>query len=191
MTKDEASLKVSKVVSENKDVWKTEAELFSWIRGGIRGGLWNRHPVKIKLINKLRVKIDNPNPKGRVKQVWGAKCALCGFYHVIKDIQVDHIHGGNYSLKSIEDVQSFFESIVLVTESDLRLLCRDCNMTCTYAARNNLSYEQAFCTKHVIKLIKDKKLEEFFRDRDLIVPKPQATARLKAIEILLKEVKNV
>lgn len=186
-----AELKLQKVISENKDVWKTEPEFFSWVRGGIRGGLWNRHPVKLKLINKLRVKIDNPNPKGRVKQVWGAKCDLCKHFHVIKDIQVDHIDGGDYSLKNVEDVQLFFESIVLVTESDLRLLCRDCNMTCTYAKRNNITYEEAFCTKYVIKLIKEKRLDEFFVDRDLDIPKNKAAARLKAIELLLKEVKNV
>lgn len=29
--------KIKKILSENKDVWKTEAEFFSWIRGGIRG----------------------------------------------------------------------------------------------------------------------------------------------------------
>ena len=95
----------------NKDVWKTEPEFFSWIRGGIRGGLWNRHPVKLKVLNKQRIKIDNPNPKGRVKQVWGAKCALCKQYHVIKDIQVDHIDG-DYRNNKIDN---------------LRLLCPNCH----------------------------------------------------------------
>ena len=191
MSSKKVEKKWQKVLSENKDVWKTEPEFFSWIRGGIRGGLWNRHPVKLKVLNKQRIKIDNPNPKGRVKQVWGAKCALCKQYHVIKDIQVDHIDGGDYSLKTVDDIQQFFENIVLVTEDDLRLLCKDCNSTCTYAKRLNISYEEAFCTKYVIKRIKEKTLNDFFIERGLGVPRNKATARERAIEILLKEVKNV
>ncbi len=154
-------------------------------------GLWNRHPVKLKVLNKQRIKIDNPNPKGRVKQVWGAQCALCKQYHVIKDIQVDHIDGGDYSLKTVDDIQQFFESIVLVTESDLRLLCKECNSTCTYAKRLDITYEEAFCTKYIIKRIKEKTLNDFFVERGLGVPRNKATARETAIEILLKEVRNV
>lgn len=154
-------------------------------------GLWNRHPVKLKVLNKNRIKIDNPNPKGRVKQVWGAQCALCKQFHVIKDIQVDHVDGGDYSLKTVSDIQDFFENIVLVTEDDLRLLCKDCNSTCTYAKRHDISYEEAFCIKYVIKRIKEKTLNDFFIERSLDVPKNKAAAREKAIEILLKEVKNV
>lgn len=86
---------------------------------------------------------------------------------------------------------SFFESIVLVTEDDLRLLCKDCNSTCTYAKRLNISYEEAFCTKYIIKRIKEKTLNDFFIERGLAVPRNKATARERAIEILLKEVKNV
>lgn len=137
------------------------------------------------------MKIDNPNPRGRVKTVWGAQCALCKEYHVIKDIQVDHIDGGDYSLKTVEDIQQFFENIILVTEDDLRLLCKECNSTCTYAKRNNISYELAFCTKYVIKLIKEKTLNDFFIKRGIGVPRNKTIARERAIEILLKEVKNV
>lgn len=43
-----------------------------------------------------------------------SKCALCKQYHVIKVIQVDHIDGSDYSLKTVDDIQQFL-SIVLVT----------------------------------------------------------------------------
>lgn len=186
-----ADAKVHKIVLQNKDVWKTEAEFFSWVRGGIRGGLWNRHPVKLKFLNKNRIRIPNPNPRGRVTEVWGGKCSLCNNLFVIKEMQVDHIAGGAYSIKTIDDVQAFFEGIILVTEDDLRFLCKGCNSTCTYAARNNISYEEAFCTKYIIKLIKEKQLDLFFSARNLPIPKNKPLARSKAIEILLKEVKNV
>ncbi len=37
MTSKKVEKKLQKVLIENKDVWKTEPEFFSWIRGGIRG----------------------------------------------------------------------------------------------------------------------------------------------------------
>lgn len=107
----------------------------------------------------------------------------------MKDIQVDHIDGGDYSLKTVEDVQSFFESIVLVTEEDLRLVCKDCNSTLTYAKRNNLSYEEAFSIKYIIKLIKEKTIDDFFVSRNLEVPKKK-DIREKAIQILMNELNN-
>lgn len=37
MSSKKADKKLQKVLLENKDVWKTEPEFFSWVRGGIRG----------------------------------------------------------------------------------------------------------------------------------------------------------
>lgn len=158
---------------------------------GFVDGIWNTHPVKLKFLNKYREQIPNPNPKGKKKTVWGAKCDLCKEYHVISNIQVDHIDGGDYTLKSLDDVQSFFENVILVTESDLRLLCKECNSTCTYAKRYNLSYEEAFCTKYVIKLLHEKRIKDFFTTREIPIPRNQALQRSEAIKILLKEIKNV
>lgn len=182
--------KLRDILLENSDVWKTSPEFFSWVRGGIRKGLWNRHPVKIKLLNKLRIKIDNPNPKGRVKQVFGAQCNLCKGYFAMKDIQVDHKDGGDYSLKTIDDVDLFFRNIILVTEDDLQLLCKECNSTCTYAKRNNISIEESFIIKYVIKMIKEKTINNFFKDRNLPIPKNLELKRSQAIEILTKENKE-
>lgn len=189
MDSSKANEKVLEIIQENKDVWKTQAEFFSWIRGGIRQGIWMRHPVKLKLLNKLRKQIPNPNPKGKKATVWGATCDLCNQDHVISNIQVDHREGGDYSLKNIEDVDLFFKNVILVTESDLRLLCKECNATCTYAKRFGLTYEEAFCTKFVIKLAKEKTLYKFFEDRNLPKPKNQTIAKEEALAILLKEVK--
>lgn len=122
--------------------------------------------------------------------MWGATCELCKQDHVISMIQVDHIDGGAYSLKNLSDIQNFFESIVLVTESDLRLLCKDCNYTCTYAKRMNISLEEAFCTKYVIKMVKEDTLKQFFSDRELPLPKTKVKQREQALEILKSEVRK-
>ncbi len=81
-------------------VWKTESAFMSWVRGGIRKGLWNTNPVKLEFIKNNRKLIDNPNPKGKKAQVFGANCSLCHKDKPQKDIQVDHIEGG-HSLKSV------------------------------------------------------------------------------------------
>lgn len=179
--------KLEEILKENSDVWRTNAEFFSWVRGGVRDGLWNRHPVKIKLLNKKRIKIPNPNPKGRVKTVWGATCDFCEKQYVIKDIQVDHIHGGNYTLKSIEDVQAFFENIVLVSESDLRLLCKYCNSCFSYAARQGISIEEAIIEKESISIIKNKLDKDFFTSRNKPIPKNLDLRRQAIVKILKEE----
>ncbi len=43
----------------------------------------------------------------------------------------------------------------------------------------------------MIKRIKEKTLDNFFVERGIDIPRNKATAREKAIEILLKEVRNV
>lgn len=182
--------KLLEILSQNKDVWKTEAEFFSWIRGGIRGAVWMRHPVKLKLINKERKQIPNPKGKGK-KTVWGADCALCKQTYVIGDMQVDHKHGGDYSLKTVSDIETFFKRVVFVTEDDLQLVCKNCNYAATYAKRFGISFEDALCTKYIIKLIKEKKIEEFYTSRNLVMPKKALAIREEAIKILIKEMNNV
>lgn len=182
--------KLLEILSQNKDVWKTEAEFFSWIRGGIRGAVWMRHPVKLKLINSQRRQIPNPKKKGKAT-VWGATCALCKEEYVIGNMQVDHKFGGDYSLKTVSDIETFFKRVVFVTEDDLQLVCKNCNYAATYAKRFGMSFEDALCTKYIIKLIKEKKIEEFYTSRGLVMPKKALSIREEAIKILIEEMNNV
>ena len=70
--------KLTLILKEYSHIWKTESAFMSWLRGGVRGGLWNKHPVKLEFIKKNRIQIPNPNPKGKKPTVWGAVCALTG-----------------------------------------------------------------------------------------------------------------
>lgn len=63
-------------------------------------------------------------------------------------------------------------------------------MTMTYAKRFDLTYEEAFCTKYILKLIKEKQLESFYKERNIVIPKNKSTAKEEAIKLLIKEVKN-
>jgi hypothetical protein len=57
-------------------IWSSESAYMSWLRGGLRRYLWSKNPVKLEFIKQNRIKIPNPNPKGKVKEVWGGVCAF-------------------------------------------------------------------------------------------------------------------
>lgn len=76
LEKNEGQSKLLRVLNKYPHIWKTESSLMSYIRGGIRRNLWNRSPIKIEFIKNNRIRIPNPNPRGKVKEVWGAYVAL-------------------------------------------------------------------------------------------------------------------
>ena len=141
--------KLAYLLEKCKHIWKSEAAFMAWIRGGIRGGLWNKHPVKLDFIKSNRVQIPNPNPKGKKATVWGATCALTGNIVPISEIQVDHVVGG-HSLKDISDIQAFIEAIVLVTEEDLQLVSKEAHAVKSYAEKQGITFEEALLEKKVI-----------------------------------------
>ena len=129
-----------------KHIWPTKAKFMSWIRSGIRGGLWNKSPIKLEFIKKNRVQIPNPKPKGKKATVWGATCALTGNVVPISDIQVDHIVGG-HSLQDISDIQSFIEAIVLVTEDDLQLVSKEAHAVKSYPEKKVIAFKKLSVTE--------------------------------------------
>jgi len=141
--------KLEELLKQYSYIWESEAKFLSWLRGGIRGGLWNKHPIKLEFIRKNRVQIPNPNPKGKKATVWGAECALTGELVPIANIQVDHKIGNN-SLKSLKDVQSFVEAMVIVTEDDLQLVSKEAHAIKTHADKTGCTFEQAALDKKVI-----------------------------------------
>ena len=170
--------KLEKMLSEMSHVWKTESSFMSWLRGGIRR-IWAKHPVKLDFIKQNRVKIPNPNPNGRVKTVWGGKCALTGEYFVLNELECDH-KVGNISLKSVEDIQSFVEGVLLVTADDLQLVSKEAHKIKSYAEKQGISFEEAKIEKEVIEIIKQKKDKAYCVEHNLVVESTQAFRR-KAI----------
>lgn len=185
--------KVEKILRENPEIWKTESAYFSYLRGCIRLA-WVKNPVKLKLLNKRKKQIPNPNygkPRNTKKTVMGSTCEICLKDYPNKFIQVDHISGGNYSLRSIEDIQKFFESICIVTEDELRLVCVDCHGCLTYAAKEGVSFEQAKVIKHVISLDKDNKVLDSLNDLGIsCIPTTKIKRKALLLEILLKDLEN-
>lgn len=139
--------------------WSTESQFMAYLRGCFRKA-WNTHPVKLAVIKNNRKKVENPNPKGLRKEVWGFCCDICNQESVIKNAQVDHKEACG-SLQRVEDIQGFVERLLVVVEEDLRLICKHCNSILAYADKHSLTFEQARIEKEVIafsKLTKEEQL---------------------------------
>lgn len=152
--------KIKKILSENKDIWKTESSYFSYLRGCIRLA-WNKNPVKLKLLKKIKKQIPNPNygkPRNTKPTVFGGTCEICKNDFPMKFLEVDHKDGGVYSLKKVEDIQDFFVNICIVCEDDLRVVCKDCHSCLSYSAKHNCSFEEARTQKEFIEIKKQKKV---------------------------------
>lgn len=179
--------KIQKILKENPEIWKTESAYFSYLRGCIRLA-WVKNPVKLKFLSKHKKQIANPNygkPRNTKKTVMGATCELCLRDYPMKFIEVDHRNGGNYSLRSVSDIQGFFESICIVTEDELRLVCKDCHGCLSYSAKENVSFEEAKATKEAIALIKEKKDVQWLKSKGVVPLSTQKARREQIIELLL------
>lgn len=173
------------------NIWKTESAFLSWVRGGIRRSLWNRHPLKLEFIKQNRIKIPNPNPKGKVTEVWGATCALTGVTLPLKDMEVDH-KTGNHSLKTINDIQSFVSGIVLITIDDLQFVSKEAHKIKSYAEKQGISFEQAMVEKQAITLTKKpvKEIKEWLEGRGVVPSTKASERRLQIVEVLLAEMED-
>ena len=134
----------------NPEIWKTKAAFFTWMRGSLRRGLWEKYPPKIQFKNS---KCSRPPQgyTGRAKT--GAYCALTGDWEGKSKLQVDHIKG-NASLKDWEDVEGFIAHLCS-TEDNLQLVTKEAHYVKSYAERWDLSFEEALVEKQVIKFMKN------------------------------------
>jgi hypothetical protein len=138
---------------KHPEIWKTEAAFMSYIRGGIRKAIWSRYPVKLQFIKNNRERIPNPNPRGKVKEVWGGRCYITGKLFAQKDLEVDHVKG-HFSLRTMNDLQSFMEGLLYLEESDLKFVSKEAHKNKSYAERMGITYEEAAAEKKAISLCK-------------------------------------
>lgn len=170
---------------EHPNIWKTQSAFMSFLRGGIRRALWNKSPIKLEFIKAKRKKIPNPNPRGKVKEVWGATCALCGKDFPLNQMNVDHVVG-NHSLNSLDDLQSFVENIVCVSFSSLQFVDKECHKVKSHSEKMGISFESALAEKEAIAIIKSKQDITWLKQRG-ITP---ASNQVKRREQIIKELRN-
>lgn len=131
----------------DKDGYKvktlTESQKMSIIRGAVRE-LWMYDPSKLAYL-LLGVEPDIDEGTRRRFKI---RCECCGKWFKTSDICIDH-KVGEHSLKSIEDFDSFYDSIINVGFKDLQRLCTTCHEVKTAQERYNLSEEEARVFKKV------------------------------------------
>lgn len=183
--------KITKKVWGEGTPWATKSQWLSFIRGGIRRCLWARNPVKLNFLKKHTKKIKNTNEasKKRFPKVNGAKCNICKKWHRVVDVEVDHIDG-HHSLRKLEDLMGYFESIVMITEDDLQVLCKECHKTKSLADSRGISLEEAKFEQKVIQFRKLKaNKQRDFLTKVGVDPEGNASKREKQYREYLRGVK--
>ena len=135
-------------------VWKTQPAFFAWMRGQMRRA-WSRHPVKIAYMSQHRVRA--PLGKKTVKNpdglVWGCECEHCHELFKQTECEVDHIDGAG-SFKGWEDFEAWMHKLMHINFDSIRVLCKECHRTISYAERMGYTFEEAKLEKEVIAFTK-------------------------------------
>lgn len=185
----------SVIASKVVPAWKTKSTYYSWLRGGIRR-IWGKHPLKMEFLKKKKKKIVNPNPTTRTRfpTVMGCECYVCKEDHILKNIEVDHIAGGKYTLTQAKDVEDFVLNILFVKESDLRTVCKPCHGILSYQAKQGIkSFEKAKVEKEIIALTQTKAKKQmagWYKERG-VIPATNSTKRKVQMREIMYQEKNL
>ena len=163
----------------------------SYLRGGLRRSCWMKHPVKLEFIKNNRERIPNPNPRGKVPEVWGGRCNVCKDLFVQSKLAVDHVREFSASLKDIKDIQTFVELISIVTEDDLQFVCKDCHDNISYSQKQGCSFQEAVVRKKHILIGKEKRILEELELRGVLdAPRTKVAQNALLLELMLKEINS-
>ncbi len=176
------------------NVWKTESSFWAWVKGVLRRG-WSKHPIKIEFIKMNRIRIPNPNPKGKVSHVWGGKCMRCGGLFVEKDMEVDHL-GGTAQLTSEDMLSGCLKKLLVVCFADLEWLCKPCHSVRSYAQRYGGTEQEAIIAKEAIRFSKlsaseqIKLLQECVGEANIEASRTKTAAKRKEYYLCMLNVKE-
>ncbi len=167
---------------EFPEIWPTKAKFFSWLRGCLRGGVWNKYPPKL-MYKKSLCQVPSPEwYKGRAKA--GGVCALTGEWNVQSKMEVDHIHG-NVSLNGWSDVLPFIQHLC-ATKNNMQVVGKEAHKVKSYAERQGMSFEEALLEKKVIALLKDKRETARLLRENRMIAKNDKERREKVRNILAR-----
>jgi len=175
---------------EGKKIWNTQASFFNYIRGGIRKGLWMRHPLKMQFLKDKRIRAPLgrktvSNPEGLI---WGCKCEICKEVFKLDMVQVDH-QSGNHKLRNVDDLKDFITNITFATFKDLQILCHPCHKIKSHSESRGITFAQAGIEKEAIKIIKAKEDKSFLESKGVVPASNAKGRRQQIIDTLSKEVR--
>ena len=168
-------------------IWKTESAFWGWVRGVLRKG-WSKHPVKLEYIKQHRKRIKNPNPKGKVPEVWGMTCQQCKCDVIQSEIEIDHV-GDNASFTGLHDAESYMKHLFLVDFQSLESCCKPCHSILSHMQNKGMTFAEAKKDKWIIDLLKPankSKMEVLLKEHNYVCKNP-AQRRAALTEIFDKE----
>ena len=183
--------KIDEILEKYPHIWKSKASFMAYLRGGVRRGVWLKHPVKLEFIKNNRERIPNPNPRGKVTEVWGGRCNACKNLFVQSKLAVDHVREFSASLKDIKDIQTFVELISIVTEDDLQFVCKECHDNISYSQKQGCSFEEARVRKEHKLCVTQKRVLEDLKQRGVLdAPRTKVAQNALLLELMLKEINS-
>ena len=168
---------------------------------------WSKSIFRLHFLSQHAKKVKNDNPRSvkRFPYVTKYECNICKGLFTANAIELDHIKDEN-PMKSLEDATTFFKTIALPSYDDLQILCKDnrktvkgkktttyfgCHGIKTYAARYNVSFEQARIEKEFIQIKKDKKVVDNIRQYGVhSIPKLKKDQESLLRELLLESINS-
>lgn len=126
----------------------TEAQYLSWIRSALRSKSlrWPPRQEALKLARRAY--------KGTNKlQKWEYCCALCGEWHLGKNVIVDHHPVAAGSILHTDDIGPFANNLYCEV-SNLRVLDKTCHDVHTLSEKLGISFDAAKVQKRVIDTLK-------------------------------------
>lgn len=174
---------------EHPDLWKSESAWLSFVRGGIRRGLWKNYGPKLKFLKSRAVMRDNANPRSQKRfpkvKMW--QCEQCLEWFTSKDINVDHRKGNN-SLRRVEDIGGFVEAMLLECSfDDYAILCSTCHKIKSHSESKGVSFEDAMIDKIALDIVNKKMDTEWLKSKGVKPGSNSSKRRLQIIEILKQE----
>lgn len=161
--------------------WKTEAQFWTYLRGCIRRGLWEKSPIKLDFKNKNCSKPPE-GYTGRAKS--GAYCALSKKWEGKSKLEVDHVEG-NVSLGCWEDVLPFIQHMVPPPDN-MALVTKEAHKIKSYAEKMGITFEEAVVQKKAIEIQKgDDKL--WLKNRGCVPETNAKKRREQIVNVLLEE----
>ena len=163
------------------DIWPTKSKFFTYLRGALRGAVWNKSPVKITFKNGACSK----PPEGYTgKAKSGQYCALSGVW-VGKSLgEIDH-KNGNVPINDEDEILNFIKHLVPPPNS-LQYVSNDAHKVKSYSERTGKSFKEASAEKQAITLCKDKADIEWLESKGIVPEKSSPKRRKQIVQELLK-----
>ena len=142
--------RVEKMMKDHPDKFKTEAAVWSYIRGCLRQAFWNKSLMK----HRFKSSQNTPPPEGytgRGKK--GAVCALTGEWTMTSQLEVDH-KDGHKALTDEEHIIPYIIHLLASGEDELQVVGKEAHRAKSYADKLGITFEQAAIEKKVIAKMK-------------------------------------